>query len=80
MTRTKVEFETLSDIKKFVEICSGLPAGAKVQVVDDETDQRVNGTSLLGVVSSMEWHSTYVESQMDIYDAIKEFVPVACLD
>lgn len=77
--RVRVQLDTLSEIKDFVEICSKLPAGAKVQVVDQTTNQRVSATSLLGVISTVDWKETYVEAEEDVYDAIKRFVPVSGL-
>ena len=60
-------------------IFSKLPAGAKIQIVDETSNQRVNATSLLGVISTIEWKETYVESAEDIYDSIKQFIPVTNL-
>ena len=76
MFRTRIQLDRLSDVKDFVEICSKLPAGAKVQIVDETTNQRVNATSLLGVISTIEWKETYVESQEDIWESIKNFAPI----
>ena len=77
--RVKIQLDTLSQIKQFVEICAKLPAGAKVQVVDETTNQRVSATSLLGVISTVDWKETWLEAQEDVYDAIKDFVPVSGL-
>ena len=77
--RVRIRLDKLSEVKDFVEVCANLPAGAKVQVVDETTNQRVNATSLLGVISTIEWKETYVESTQDIYESIKKFVPVTGL-
>ena len=77
--RIPIRLDKLSEVKDFVDICSKLPAGAKIQIVDETSNQRVNATSLLGVISTIEWKETYVESAEDIYDSIKQFIPVTNL-
>lgn len=77
--RILIRLDKLSEVKDFVNICSKLPAGAKVQIVDETSNQRINATSLLGVISTVDWKETYVESAEDIYDSIKQFIPVTNL-
>lgn len=74
MFRQRVQLETLTDVKDFVQICSSLPAKFRIYLVDETGDQRVSATSLLGALGTVEWKETYVEATEDIYSNIQRFV------
>ena len=74
MFRQRIQLETLTDVKDFVQICSSLPAKLRIYLVDETGDQRVSATSLLGALGTVEWKETYVEAAEDIYSNIQQFV------
>ena len=76
MFRQRIQLETLTDVKDFVQICSSLPAGFRIQLVDESGNQRINATSLLGTLSTIEWKEIYIESKEDIYKEIQKFVKI----
>lgn len=63
MTRTKIRLDTMSDINKFVSEMSKI--NDRVWLEDDDGN-RVNASSLLGVLYSMEWKHVYCYCNRDI--------------
>ena len=56
MTRTRIRLDTMSDVNRFVSAMSRI--NEKVWLEDDEGN-RVNATSVLGALYSMEWNRIY---------------------
>ena len=63
MTRTRIRLDTMSDVTRFVSEMSRV--NEKVWLEDDEGN-RVNASSLLGVVYSLEWKRIYCYCNRDI--------------
>lgn len=70
MHKYKIELVTTSDILNFVNIVSA--EKGNVKLIDD-TGFCVNGKSLLGAMTTVEWNSLYCVSEDDIYMKIKQF-------
>lgn len=69
--KNRIVLETLSDARRFVEIVSQVPG--KV-VITDANGFRTNGKSVLGALHAMEFEEIWVESEVDIYSKISDFV------
>lgn len=69
--RNKIRLDTMKDINDFVAATTKLPG--KIVVTDNE-DHRVNAKSLLGMVYALEFQEMYVESEENIYFAIRQFI------
>ena len=69
--RAKIRLDTLSDIRKFVDITSS--ENGKIVLIDG-SGMCVNAKSLIGTMYTTEWSEVWCESDKDIYQKIKEFV------
>jgi hypothetical protein len=67
----KIRLDTLSDINRFVSICSQFTH--KIDLIDGDS-YRVSAKSLIGAVATMDWSEVYVECEHDIYSHIADFV------
>nr|DAP55403.1 MAG TPA: phosphocarrier protein HPr [Caudoviricetes sp.] len=72
MYKIKINLETLSDIKNFVNIADTIPE--EVCLIDN-SGHKVSAKSLLGCMYSTEFDETYVISDSEaILDKFNEFV------
>jgi hypothetical protein len=71
MFKYKIGLETMTDIQKFVSISTKLKGD--IQLIDDNA-YCVNGKSLLGAISTIEWDDLYCVSDRDIRKDIAEFI------
>lgn len=78
--RVQINIDTLVRARDFVNVCAKLPAGTKIQLVDKTGAQRINATSLLGAIATVDWSDgVYAEYEGDVYEAIKPFIVGATL-
>ena len=70
MQRTEIRLDTLTEVQKFVNICSQLKG--KIEL-EDGGGYKVNARSLIGALYSTEWTHLYCISEYDIYSYIKDF-------
>lgn len=71
MKRYKINLVTKSDLVDFTD------AMAKVDKPVSLTDGngfKVSAKSILGVMYTVEWAGTYVETEADIYDMIEKWI------
>lgn len=66
----KINLDTLSQVKNFVDITNMYETEI---ILTNGNDYKVNAKSLLGTMYSIEWNELYVESNIDIYTAIRQF-------
>jgi hypothetical protein len=71
MMKAKVNLETGTAIRKFVEVCSRVPEA--VYLIDGE-NFCVSAKSLLGAVATMDWREVYVTCEKDIRAYILDFL------
>ena len=71
MFKYKIELDTMANIQKFVNIATKLKGDIKLV---DDNGYCVNGKSLLGAISTIEWDDLYCISDRDIAREIKEFI------
>ena len=69
--KAKIRLETVTDVKKFVNICSNVK---KPVLVRDNASHCVSGQSLMGMLYSLEWTEIWCECEQDIYNDIAQFV------
>jgi hypothetical protein len=69
--RAKINIDTMSDINKFVAICSKLDC--RVNLIDGE-QYCVSAKSIIGAIATMDWSEVYVECTYDIRSYIEEFL------
>lgn len=69
--KVKLQLETMSDISRFVQLCSQVKENVSVT---DNIGHCVSAKSLLGMIYAMEWTDVWCECEKDIYFIIKEFV------
>lgn len=69
--RVKINLDTMSSIKKFVEVVSRIDD--KVTLCDD-TGHCIDAKSLLGVICSLEWGTVYCECDRGISGAILPWI------
>lgn len=69
--KVKLQLETMSDISRFVQLCSQVKENVSVT---DSIGHCVSAKSLLGMIYTMEWTDVWCECEKDIYFIIKEFV------
>lgn len=69
--KVKLQLETMSDISKFVQLCSQVEENVSVT---DSMGHCVSAKSLLGMIYAMEWTDVWCECERDIHFIIKEFV------
>lgn len=69
--RNRIRLDTVSDMQKFVDITSKVEG--KVTVTDGN-GLCVNAKSILGIMYTAEFNELWIESEVDIYNKISEFV------
>lgn len=67
----KIRLDTLSDINKFVSVCSQFTY--KIDLIDGE-GYRVSAKSIIGAIATADWSNVYVECDHDIYSHITDFL------
>ena len=71
--KVKIQLETMSDVQKFV----GIASQQKHSVfITDGNGLKVSGKSLLGALYALEFDALWCESDMDMWQAIKDFIVV----
>ena len=68
----RIILDTVSDVNTFVKNVTSEPK-ATVTVTDDR-GLRVNAKSLMGMLYALEFDELWCESDIEIYDKIKQFV------
>ena len=68
----KIILDTVSDVNTFVKNVSTFP-DASVTVTDNR-GLRVNAKSLMGMLYALEFDELWCESDIEIYEKIKQFV------
>lgn len=68
----KIILDTVSDVNTFIKNVISEPK-ASVTVTDDR-GLRVNAKSLMGMLYALEFDELWCESDIEIYDKIKQFV------
>ena len=71
MMRARINLETQSDILELVNIASKFDFKIKVK---DGSGNCVDAKSIMGMLYSLEFEETYIESEKDIYRDITKFV------
>lgn len=71
MHKTPIRLDTVTDVKKFVEIAEGI---AFPIMVKDNSGHCVSGKSLMGMLYSLEWSEIYYECDVDIYNKMQQFI------
>ena len=69
--RARINIDTMSDIQKFVEICSLL--NYKINLIDGH-QYCVSAKSLMGAIATADWSEVYVECDHDIRSHIWQFL------
>ena len=68
----KLNLETMTDVKKFVESISHV--NGSVTIEDGSGNYRCNAKSIIGVLASMEWDDVWLVSDTDVYGHIVDYV------
>ena len=69
--RAKININTMSKIRTFVEVCSQL--NYEVCLVDGH-GYRVSAKSLVGAIATTDWSQVFIECEHDIYSYVREFL------
>lgn len=72
MGKVKIELNTLTDIREFVNIVSD-PSIEGAITLTDGSNYTVNAKSLLAAMCTVEWSDLYCISDEDIYTKIQKF-------
>lgn len=72
MGKVKIELNTLTDIREFVDIVSDPEIQGDIKLTDGNS-YTTNARSLLGAMASVEWSELYCVSDEDIYTKIQKF-------
>lgn len=67
----KIELNTLSDVKKFIE--KATMTNEKLKLSDGE-GYTVSASSMMGAIYALEWETLYLVSENDVYDKFQEFI------
>lgn len=71
--RNKIELVTLTDVKNFVAAATSIDAD--IYLVDRNHRYRINAKSTLGcLLAQAEWSEIWVESDVDCYSIVKDWV------
>lgn len=68
----KIKLENSKDICKFVQITRRLTP--KIILIDPANNYQTNAKSLLSVLSTVKWDSTWCECEEDIFTHICQFI------
>ena len=71
MMRARINLETQTDVLELVNIASKFDFSIKVK---DGSGNCVDAKSIMGMLYSLEFTETYIESEKDIYRDITKFV------
>lgn len=69
--KNRIRLDTMKDVTEFVAIVGEYDFPI---TITDNTGLRVNAKSVIGAIHAMEFKELWVESEQDIYEAIKPFV------
>ena len=72
--KNKIIIDTRTAALELAAITKGIDADV---TITDNNGMRVNAKSLVGALYAMEFEEVWIESDVDIYDLIKDFVAVA---
>ena len=72
MGRVKIDLNTLTDIREFVDIVSNPEIKGPIKLTDG-SNYTVNAKSLLAAMCTVEWSELYCVSDEDIYTKIQKF-------
>ena len=72
--KARIRLETITDIGNFVVAVEMATASTDKVYVTDGDRICINAKSFLGLVHAREFRKIYVESEKDIYTAIRSFV------
>lgn len=70
--RAPLSLDTMKDIREFVKIVQDYDK-YKIYVTDGK-NLRVNAKSVIGVLYSLEFDNLWIESEIDIYSRISDFI------
>lgn len=68
----RVNLIGLTDVEEFVSICSTIDG--KTDLYCPSNGYRVSAKSLLGGLASIEWHDTYLDTDVDCYSKLEKFI------
>ena len=72
--RNRINLLGFNDIKEFVRICSSIDGN--ISLYCPMNGYKVSAKSLLGVLASMEWSEVWIESDVDCYSALEQFIVI----
>lgn len=72
MKKYKIVLDTVSDVNKFVSIANSV--FNSTITVTDNNGLRVNAKSLMGMLYALEFEELWCESDIEIYEKIKDYV------
>lgn len=73
--RYKISLETLSDVKKFLNIVTdNFDEQDLLLLTTASRDFTVNAKSIIGVIYSLEWDNLYLISEKEAFDFFKDFI------
>ena len=72
MGKVRIELDTLTDIREFVDIVSDPSIEGSIKLTDG-SNYTVNARSLLAAMCTVEWSELYCVSDEDIYTKIQKF-------
>lgn len=72
--KARIRLETITDIGNFVVAVETATSKTEKVYVTDGDRMCVNAKSFLGLIHAREFARIYVESEKDIYTAIKSFI------
>lgn len=71
--RNRVDLETLTDVKNFC--AAAAQVDGEVYLVDGKHKYKVSAKSIIGTMLAFtEWDSTWVESEIDCYQKLKQWI------
>lgn len=73
--RYRVSLNTMTDVKKFLEIVTHNFTEYEALYLTDASGQySVNAKSIMGVIYSLEWDNLYLTSEKEVYYLFKDFI------
>ena len=69
--RVRINLDTMNDVKKFVNLCSGIEESI---YITDNAGLCVSAKSILGAMYALEFDELWCECDKDIYRRIEDFV------
>lgn len=71
MAKFKIRLDTMSDVNKLVSVTSQCDCDV---FLTDGKGFRVSAKSILGALYTMEWNEVFLESEVDLYNALSDLV------